>query len=481
MSNNKTLPKGTVTLLFADVEGSTRLLGLLGKKYTTLLSEMRQIVRESFKAWNGIEVGTEGDSFFAAFQRATDCVESAVAIQRSFTSHKWPDSFSVKIRIGIHTGEPWVEKEDYVGIDVHRAARISNLGHGGQVLLSETTSALIRDELPSGIRMTNLGWFRLKDFQKPENIHQLVIPDLPSEFPPLKSSPAQFTEMDRDNSFLPEILNQKINSYTKPGLPPSVVYSSKKKQSDSQLQIISLGGLSFRRGIELVEGFTSLKEKALLVYLVYNQKPYSLEQLAKFFWENRGMAEAISNLKLTLKNLEKCNMDCTDITADTVRINPHTRIWFDVFEFEDHIQKGDIEEALELYQGDFLAGFNIRGSSGFQNWTFIKRDHIRLLAQDMFDNFFNQCISEKEFKNCINIINRMLDLDPLNENNHRRMISLKAYLGHVEEAFQQYEILSNILQNELGKEPSVETLRLINRIRDENFNQDDISLFYTTK
>lgn len=185
--NVDTLPTGTVTFLFTDIEGSTKLLQRLGETYTSVLADQRHILRTSFERWNGQEVDTQGDAFFVAFQRASDAVQATVDAQRSSFSHKWPDGEVVRIRMGLHTGQPQVAPTGYVGMDVHRAARIAHVAHGGQVLLSETTFALVRDDLPEGISSLNLGQHRLKDMGRPEQLYQLVIPDLLSDYPPLKS------------------------------------------------------------------------------------------------------------------------------------------------------------------------------------------------------------------------------------------------------------------------------------------------------
>jgi WD40 repeat protein/class 3 adenylate cyclase len=181
------LPEGTVTFLFTDIEGSTRLLRRLREKYAILLDDHRRILREVFNHWDGHEVDTQGDAFFVAFGRATQAVWAAAEAQRKLSEHIWPERVPVRVRMGIHTGEPWNKEIGYVGIDVHRAARIAHVGHGGQVLLSETTTALVQDELPHGVMLLDLGRHLLKDIHRPEHIQQLVIESLPSEFPPLTS------------------------------------------------------------------------------------------------------------------------------------------------------------------------------------------------------------------------------------------------------------------------------------------------------
>ena len=186
-SEASSLPAGTVTFLFTDIEGSTELLKRLGEDYKTLLTDQRKILREVFSMWNGQEVDTQGDAFFVSFPRATEAVKACVEIQREMAEYAWPDGVQVRVRMGLHTGEPWAGEEGYVGMDVHRAARIAGVGHGGQVLLSGTTTQLILDDLPSGVSLMDLGRHRLKDMRRPEHISQLVINGLPSEFPALKS------------------------------------------------------------------------------------------------------------------------------------------------------------------------------------------------------------------------------------------------------------------------------------------------------
>jgi branched-chain amino acid transport system substrate-binding protein len=181
------LPTGTVTFLFTDIEGSTQLVKQLGRRYETVLADHQRILRECFNAHNGREIDTQGDSFFVAFARAGDAVTSAAEAQRALAAHSWPDGVEVRVRMGLHTGEPRPTGERYVGFGVHRAARIGAVGHGGQVLLSNTTRELVEDELPPDTRIAELGAFELKDLDRPERLFQLEIEGLPSQFPPLRA------------------------------------------------------------------------------------------------------------------------------------------------------------------------------------------------------------------------------------------------------------------------------------------------------
>jgi predicted ATPase/class 3 adenylate cyclase len=182
----QSLPSGTLTLLFSDIEGSTRLLTQLGAHYGEALSIQRSIMRDEFVRWHGTEIGTEGDSFFVVFTWATDAAAAALAAQRRLASYDWPDGAKVRVRMGIHTGQPTRLEGDYVGMDVHRAARIAAAAHGGQIVLSAITAQVLADQSEE-LEVKDLGWHRLKDIPEPERILQLIADDLPQEFPPLKS------------------------------------------------------------------------------------------------------------------------------------------------------------------------------------------------------------------------------------------------------------------------------------------------------
>ena len=190
-SRRTALPTGTVTFLFSDIEGSTRLLQELGGQYRDALEEHARIVREVIARHGGTEVSTEGDSFFAAFPFAPDAVATAADVQRRLAAAEWPSGVVLRVRIGVHTGEGLLGGDSYVGLDVHRAARIAAAAHGGQVAVSKATRTLIGADAPAGVTLRDLGTHRLKDLTEPERIHQLVIDGLPNDFPPLRSIAAQ--------------------------------------------------------------------------------------------------------------------------------------------------------------------------------------------------------------------------------------------------------------------------------------------------
>jgi class 3 adenylate cyclase len=173
------LPSGTVTFLFSDIEGSTTLLKALGdERYAELLTTHRRLMRETFAGFGGQEIDTQGDAFFYSFPRARDAVAAAVAVQQAHAKAAWPNDVAVRLRIGLHTGEPAVGDEGYTGLDVVRASRLAAIGRGGQVLLSDTTRAIVADDLPDGVTMRSLGERPLRDIERPEPLTELVIPDV---------------------------------------------------------------------------------------------------------------------------------------------------------------------------------------------------------------------------------------------------------------------------------------------------------------
>jgi DNA-binding NarL/FixJ family response regulator/class 3 adenylate cyclase len=177
------LPTGTVTLLCTDIEGSTGIVGRLGGGYVDVLEEHRQLVRDAVIAAGGIEIDCRGDEMLLVFTDAGGAVRGAVEAQRALASHAWPEGNEVRVRMGLHTGEPSVEGSTYVGLDVHRVARISDAGHGGQVLLSERTYQL------AGGEVIDLGSQPFKGLPEPERIYQVVADGLPQDFPPLRLGP----------------------------------------------------------------------------------------------------------------------------------------------------------------------------------------------------------------------------------------------------------------------------------------------------
>src|SRR5207253_896564 len=176
----------------------------------------------------GNVVDTQGDAFFVAFARASDAVSAAVAAQRALASHVWAEGVVVRVRMGLHTGEPTLSSEGYTGLDVHDAARIMSAGHGGQVLLSQTTRDLGEHDLPAGVSLRDLGAYRLKDLRQKSHLYQLVIAGLPADFPPLKTldsspnnlplQPTPFIGREKEvNAVQPLLLRDEVRLLTLTG------------------------------------------------------------------------------------------------------------------------------------------------------------------------------------------------------------------------------------------------------------------------
>jgi class 3 adenylate cyclase len=235
------LPGGTVTFAFTDIEDSTELLKRLGDDYRDVLTTHRRIVRDAFAARDGVEIDTQGDAFFYVFVRARDAVTAAVDAQREHVAATWPGGVEVRVRMGLHTGEPALHEEGYVGLDVVRAARICTVGRGGQILLSETTRALIGSVLPEGVSVFPVGQRHLRGIDEPERVFEVAIDALEledvevsvAEAPapePVSQTPAvPEGELDRDIARRFESLGARLAA----GIQDSVLRSLEGKVGQS--------------------------------------------------------------------------------------------------------------------------------------------------------------------------------------------------------------------------------------------------------
>ncbi len=185
--SKKNLPTGAVTFVFTDIEGSTRMVQALGDAWVAVIEKHHELVGGAIERNSGTVVKTEGDAFFAVFTSSLPAVSAAIDIQRSLAAEDWPEDGEVRVRIGIHSGIGALGASDYVGLDVHRAARISDAGHGGQIVLSEATAVLVERDLPEDTRLRDLGKYRLKDLSEPETLFQLDAGGLATEFGPLRT------------------------------------------------------------------------------------------------------------------------------------------------------------------------------------------------------------------------------------------------------------------------------------------------------
>jgi class 3 adenylate cyclase len=247
---------GTVTFAFTDIEGSTKLLQELGDEtFGALSRDHRRIVRERFGASGGTEIDTQGDAFFFSFPRARDAVNAAVETQRALREHRWPGGREVRVRMGLHTGEPHVGDEGYLGIDVVRAARIASSGAGGQILISETTRALLGNVLPDGVAVLDLGERHLKDIQH-EHIYEVAVDGQATGYrPQLKEQVRQKTRTDE----MAARFEERIESYVERQLENA--FSGGQPQIPTKL---ALGGL----GIAFVSILMMVAVVVVIVLLV---------------------------------------------------------------------------------------------------------------------------------------------------------------------------------------------------------------------
>ena len=180
------LPSGTVTLVFTDIEGSTRLLTSLGVRYEAVLADHRRLLRDAFSSHGGIEVDTQGDALFYAFAKAHDAVTAAVEAQQALSSHDFCPGVELRVRMGIHSGEPTVTEEGYVGPDVHVAARICAAAWGAQIVVSSASAGLLSSG-PKDVTLRSLGHHSLKDIDERVELFQVVAPGLTEDFPALRT------------------------------------------------------------------------------------------------------------------------------------------------------------------------------------------------------------------------------------------------------------------------------------------------------
>ena len=321
------LPTGTVTFLFTDIEGSTTLLQRLGdRRYGEAIEEHRRLLHDAFAEGHGQVVDTQGDAFLVAFSRARDAVATAVAAQQALTKHNWPDGASLRVRMGLHTGEPLSCGTGYVGIDVHRAARIAAAGHGGQILVSDVTHGLVARDLPEGVSLRDLGEHRLKDLTHPDHLFQVVATDLPADFPAIRSLdvlpnnlPRQLTSFIGREKEMAEIKRLLSTAYL-----VTLTGSGGAGKTRLALQVAADVVEDHRDGVWFAE-FAPIADPALVPRTVASALNVP-EQPGRDMTETLVDALRPKALLLLLDNCEHLLAACSDLAAALLRKCPQVRI-----------------------------------------------------------------------------------------------------------------------------------------------------------
>jgi class 3 adenylate cyclase/tetratricopeptide (TPR) repeat protein len=283
------VPTGTVTFLFTDIERSTQLVRRLGDEYPTLLAEHNRLLAESFGAHGGHEVDRQGDAVFVAFPRARDAVAAAVEAQRALARATWPHGVHVRIRIGIHTGEPGLAETGYHGLDVVRGARIGAAAHGGQVVVSALTAGLLADEAPAGVTFGDLGEHKLKDLERPERIYQVLAEGLETDFPPLRDVEPALPVAGRERE-LAEAAQAAMSapSSAEAPAPPAAHPFVGRARELAELQAALDQASAGRGGLALVTGDPGIGKTRLIQELQLRASEHGWRVLVGRCWEEGG-------------------------------------------------------------------------------------------------------------------------------------------------------------------------------------------------
>jgi DNA-binding SARP family transcriptional activator/class 3 adenylate cyclase len=428
---------GTLTLLFSDLEDSTRLLQQLGAgEYAAVLSAHRTLMTEAVSSNGGSEVDAQGDSFFCVFRTAHDAVAAAAAIQGSHRDHVFPAGATVRVRIGLHTGEPMIAGGRYVGLAVHRAARIMHAAHGGQVLASAATVDVTVDDMPAGVAVIDLGEYRLKGLERPEHLYELRIQSLEDDFPPPRSVAWEITGLD----------------------------------------IRILGPLEIRAG---QNRFTYAGEKsgALLALLVLNaNRVVSIDQLIDDLWGDEPPASGVKAVQVRVSQLRrtfvKAGIGELIITRRPGYVIELATEQLDLHRFERFVSESDIafaqddasraaellRDALALWRGPPLAEFS---AAPFARAASARIEELRLAA---VERRIEADLVLRRHADVIGELESLIVEHPFRER-LRALLMLALYRsGRQADALEAYRVARHELSEELGIEPSQSLQDLERRI-----------------
>jgi DNA-binding SARP family transcriptional activator/class 3 adenylate cyclase len=414
------LPSGTVTFLFTDVEGSTRLLQQLGERYAEVSATQQRIVRGAVQAAHGREIDTQGDGSFFAFHRAKDAVAAAVAAQRALAASEWPDGAEVRVRMGVHTGEPAVGADRYVGIGVHRAARICAAGHGGQILVSQTTCELLLDDPLPDTRFRDLGEHRLKDLERPERVYQVVASGLPHEFAPLNAVVARPVAAGWDFRILG---------------PLEVLHDG---------EALALGGRRPR--------------SVLALLLLHAGEVVSTDLLIDELWGEEPPRTAMTSLQNTISQLRKVlGADrlltrppgyVLRIEDDELDLRRFERLVADAGGAEPEERAQKLRRGLSLWRGAPLADFSF---DSFAQGEINRFEELRLtVLEDRID----ADLELGRHADLVGELEALVQKHPLRERLRGQLMLALYRSGRQAEALQCYQAGRRALVDELGIDPS---------------------------
>jgi DNA-binding SARP family transcriptional activator/class 3 adenylate cyclase len=434
-------PSGTVTFLFTDIEGSTRLVRSLRDEYADVLAMHHRLLREALAQFGGHEVDTQGDAFFVAFRRARDAIEAAAVAQRAFAAEAWPAGGEVKVRMGIHTAEPGVAETGYHGLGVVRGSRIGSAAHGGQVLLSAATRALVDSEDLAGLSFRDLGSHRLRELEQPEQIFQLLIDGLPEAFPPLRTVGAVDLTTGREAELA--------------RAAERAVAGSPEKSRGLDFSI--LGPLEVRRdGVPVAVG--GQKQRALLAaLLVRAREVVSTDRLIDDLWGEQPPRTAATSLQNFVSQLRKTlgpDVLLTrapgyvlDVPAEAVDARRFETLVVTAKALPAGERVERLREALDLWRGEPLAEF---AYASFSQSEARRLEELRLVA---IEERIDAQLELGEAGDAIGELEALVARNPLRERLRGQLMLALYRSGRQAEALQAYQDARLALVEGLGIDP----------------------------
>lgn len=449
------LPTGTITFLFTDLVGSTRLWECYPEAMPAVLARHTTLISAAIIAARGAVFKTVGDAVCAAFARAPDAVGAALTIQRALLVEDWGLVGTLRVRLALHTGAAEETADDYFGPTLNRVARLLALGHGGQSLLSRATMELVRERLPAGVALLDLGTHQLRDLSHPEHIFQLLAPDLPAEFPPLRTQAAPPPPTQADAAA----------THATTGAILAAVKSAAPARPALRIQLLGAFALE-RDGAPLA--VPSPRLQALLAYVALHRgEAQPRRRLAFLLWPDSTESQAHTNLRTLLHRLQTALPDLVPL----LHIDSQAVLWardqaveLDVATFESALSQADevvatdpeataaaLKRAVACYAGDLLPDC-------YDEWVQPVREQLRERLLDALARLVALHERRGELATASAYARRLASLDPLNEAAALMLVQMLDRSGDRAGALRAYHACAAALQRELGASPG-EALR----------------------